>query len=154
MPSTSTLAMLIEKRDVALHYPGAEGVTFQDAVFVVKNNGTSPVREVVFSLRIYQEGKMIFEGDVRPSLLGIADLLDVGESLRMSVFRVLLSPLPRESMLFSTSSSQSLLHSTLFATEKTMLRKSSCPEFFASRLISLSSYLPKVESHSISIGFL
>ena len=89
MPNAETLSMSVERREVALNYPGAEGVTFQDAVVVVKNEGSSPMGAVAFSLRIAQEGKVIFEGEVRPSLLNEEDELPGGESLRMSIFMIM-----------------------------------------------------------------
>ena len=94
MPPASALSVQIDKRDVALHYTGAEGVTFQDAVFVVENNGTSSVGKVVLSLGICQEGKLLFEGDVYPAMLGMDDRLDAGASLRMSVFRLFQKTMP------------------------------------------------------------
>jgi hypothetical protein len=94
MPTASTLSLQIEKCAVALHYAGAEGVTFEDAVLIVENNGASTIGEVVLGLRVSQEGKVPFEGNISPAILEMPDGLDAGASLRMSVFRVLQKTLP------------------------------------------------------------
>ena len=94
LQTAQSLCVRLEKRDVALHYTGAEGVTFQDAVFVIGNKGPSPVGEVLLGLRVSQEGKECFEGNVRPAMLGKADGLDAGASVDLSVFRVFQKTMP------------------------------------------------------------
>ena len=73
MPTASAITIHTEKREVVLHYTGADGVTFQDAVVIVENAGDSTVKTIVFGLKVSQEGKVIYEGNISPTILDMAD---------------------------------------------------------------------------------
>lgn len=83
------LSLVMEKSPVTLDYPGAKGVVFHDAVFVVKNDGDHSASAIWLQLKIEQGGKILFEGPLDPAELGKPTTLEPGGEARISFFRAL-----------------------------------------------------------------
>jgi hypothetical protein len=89
MPANDQLQISLERRPVTLHYPGAEGVQFHDAVLVVSNPAGAPAEGVGLHLRVLQGDKTLMDGPMDLAALGAATEIAAGEALRLSVFRAL-----------------------------------------------------------------
>ena len=46
MSHEPTLTLELQDLPVTLHHPGAEGVRFHDAVFVIRNEGSAPAEHI------------------------------------------------------------------------------------------------------------
>ncbi|MBI5015359.1 MAG: hypothetical protein HZB55_07685 [Deltaproteobacteria bacterium] len=89
MSNPPSLKVDMENRPVTLHYPGAEGVVFHDAVLVVRNEGSLRIEAIDLKMRIAQGDNVLFHGLVGLASLGIAEALDPGEEAKLSVFRTM-----------------------------------------------------------------
>jgi len=83
------LTLSVTPHEVELHYPGAEGVVFQDARLVVKNDSGERVGPLVLGLMVTQEGRELYRGDTPLSALNLPETLGPGEETELSLFRAL-----------------------------------------------------------------
>ncbi|MDF1551739.1 MAG: hypothetical protein P1P84_01695 [Deferrisomatales bacterium] len=89
MTETVHIQISLERRPVTLHYPGADGVQFHDAVLVLSNPTGEAARDVGLHLRVLQGDAPLLDGPVDLSALGCQTEIAAGEALRLSVFRTL-----------------------------------------------------------------
>lgn len=84
-----TILVELEKRPVTLHYPGAEGVVFEDATFVIRNEGAVQTEVIGLRMHVTQEDKVLLDGIVDLDALGVSGALDPGQEAKASFFRIL-----------------------------------------------------------------
>ena len=89
MNPDNPLLITLEPHPVTLHYPGAEGVRFHDAILVLPIPGDAKAQDVELRLRVQQADTVLLDGPVDLSALGVAAGITPGESVRLSVFRAL-----------------------------------------------------------------
>ena len=89
MATASPLHINLEPHPVTLHYPGAEGVRFNDAVLVLPIPSDAVAGDVALNLRVTQQDKTLVDGPVDLSALGVVANITPGQTARLSVFRAL-----------------------------------------------------------------
>lgn len=89
MSHEPTLTLELQDHPVTLHHPGAEGVRFHDAVFVIRNEGSAPAEHIRLGLRIVQGSNVLADAVVDPTPVGMPATLSSGEAGRASLFRLL-----------------------------------------------------------------
>lgn len=89
MSPQDQIQIRLERHPVTLHYPGAQGVQFYDAVLVVANPGDGTANDVGLHLRVHQGAATLMDGPADLAALGVATEIAAGDSLRLSVFRAL-----------------------------------------------------------------
>ena len=94
MGEMANLTLSLEQRSVTLHYPGAEGIVFHDAVFVLRNAGDRPADDLSLHVRIAQEQKPLAETRVDLSAFDVAPSLAPGGEARVSLFRIMQKVVP------------------------------------------------------------
>ena len=72
MAAGQQLQVKVERRPVTLHYPGAEGVEFHDAVLVMTNPADEAAGDVGLHLSVRQDGKTLMDGAVDLVALGVS----------------------------------------------------------------------------------
>jgi hypothetical protein len=85
----SLITLGMEKKVVPLDSPGSKGITFSDAVLVVRNEGALRVEGVGLRLRALQGEQQLFEAAVGLDELGMTDCLEPGQVSEVGVFGLL-----------------------------------------------------------------
>ena len=81
--------LVLEPHAVTLHYPGAEGVRFHDAVLVLSNPSEETVENVALQLRVLQADTTLLDETVDLKALGATAGIAPRGSSSVSVFRAL-----------------------------------------------------------------
>jgi hypothetical protein len=89
MSQESNLVLALGKRPVTLHYPGAEGVVFHDAVFTLRNAGQRTADRPKLQIKIAQAGRVLVESAVDLSGFDVSPTLKPGDETRFSLFRLM-----------------------------------------------------------------